>query len=179
MAKWNGFQKDLLFITILALLHLIFTAVFPLRSFVGAGDVRITRETALFTFESLGTGETVTYVPVLTGLFVLIVTGLILKKPRSQTLIYGLGLVLVTKFSFLSQLSNLEGTVSDVEASGVLSITVRASGDVVAQDLAGYVLLALFMIKLIIVIHSLYMRHQKEKSKQPHATVQSKNEVPS
>ena len=178
MAKWNTFQKDLLIITLLAILHLGFTAMFPLKALSDSGDMLFSRQSALYQFELLGSGETVTYVPILTGIYVLIVIGLILKKPRSQTLIYGLGLVLVTKFSFLSQLSSLEGTVNNVETTGWLSITMKSSGEVVAQDLAGYVLLALFMIKLVIVGHTVYVKRKKRRPVK-NATVQSKNEVPS
>ncbi|MFW5913723.1 MAG: hypothetical protein ACOCSM_01545, partial [Bacillota bacterium] len=108
----------------------------------------------------------------------LLLIGLIFKKPRSQTLIYGLGLVLVTKFSFLSQLSSLEGTVSNLKTSGWISMTLRASGEIVAQDLAGYLLLALFLIKFIIVSHTVYVKRKKRRSKQD-TIIQSKNEVPS
>ena len=31
MAKWNSFQKDLLIITLLGILHLLFTSIFPLK----------------------------------------------------------------------------------------------------------------------------------------------------
>ena len=178
MAKWNAFQKDLLIITLLGILHLLFTSIFPLKGMDVLGDVSVTRQFALFSFEFSESGETVTYIPILTGFYVLLLIGLILRKPRSQTLIYGLGLVLVTKFSFLSQLSDLEGTVTDLETSGVLSLTVTASEGIVAQDLAGYVLLALFLIKLSIVSHSAYVKRKRKSSKQ-NITVQSKNEVPS
>ena len=60
---------------------------------------------------------------------------------------------------------------------GVLSLTVTASEGIVAQDLAGYVLLALFLIKLSIVSHSAYVKRKRKSSKQ-NITVQSKNEVP-
>lgn len=178
MTKWNAFQKDLLIVTLLALLHLLFTVIFPLRGIEGSGDVLITRQYAMYQFEFLQSGETIRYIPVLTGFYVLLLVGLILKKPRSQTLIYGLGLVLVTKFSFLSQLSNLEGTVSDLETSGWLSLTLRASDRVVAQDLAGYVLLALFLIKFMIVTHTAYVKRKKRNVKSD-PVIQPKNEVPS
>lgn len=178
MAKWNSFQKDLLIISLLMVLHLVFTAIFPLKGMAAFGDATVTRQFALFTFESLDTGETVTYVPVLTGLYVLLMIGLVIKKPRSQTLIYGLGLVLVTKFSFLSQLGDLEGGSSSLEATGILSITMRASGEIVAQDLAGYVLLALFLIKLSIVSHTVYVKRKKTRAKH-NVSIESKNEVPS
>ncbi|MFP4078579.1 MAG: hypothetical protein ACOCU5_03235 [Bacillota bacterium] len=179
MARWNTFQKDLLIITLLAVLHLLFTAIFPLRGMDAGGDVLVTREFFLYRFEFLDTGETVTYLPVLTGVYVLFLIALILKKPRSQALIYGLGLVLVTKFSFLSELSALEGrALSDLETTGFISMTLRASGEIVAQDLAGYLLLALFLIKAIIVSHTIYMKRKKSRMKQD-TIVQTKNEVPS
>ncbi|MFW6298767.1 MAG: hypothetical protein ACOC14_03715 [Bacillota bacterium] len=178
MAKWNAFQKDLLVITLLALLHLLFTLIFPLRGMDATGDVIVTREFAVYHFEFVETGETVSYFPILTGLYVLLLIALILKKPRSQTLIYGLGLVLVTKFSFLSQLADLEGPISGLESTGWLSLSIRASGEMIAQDLAGYVLLALFLIKFVIVTHTVYVKRKKRRLNQD-VIIQPKNEVPS
>ncbi|MGM0436301.1 MAG: hypothetical protein ACQEQA_04550 [Bacillota bacterium] len=177
MRRWNSFQKDLLVISILSLLHLVFTLNFPLRGLEGE-SVSVTRNLVTFNFEVASTGETFTYIPILTILYVALLIGLVLIKPKPLTLIYGLGLVLVGKFSFLSQLASLETANESMVSSNPLSTTITQAGSVVVQDIAGYVLVALFFIKLAIVSYDAYKAYRKKHPKKQ-KPIQQKNEVPS
>jgi len=176
MRRWNSFQKDLLIISVLALLHLVFTFNFPLRG-LDIGAVEVTRNLLVFDFNLVQTGEIITYIPVLTMLYVGVLIGLAFVKPRPLTLIYGLGLVLVGKFSFLSQLAQLDSTTETTTiTSNILSTTITQGESVVAQDIAGYVLTTLLFIKFGIVSYDGYKNWRKNDPKKS-KNVQTKNEV--
>ncbi len=177
MKRWNSFQKDLFVISILAILHFVFTFNFPLRG-LNTETVAIKRSIVTFNMEVSSTGETFTYVPVLTMLYVALLVVLVFIKPKPLTLIYGLGLVLVGKFSFLSQLSTLETESETTVSSNPLFISISQNGSVVAQDIAGYVLASLFLIKFSIVAYDVYKAYRKKHPKKK-TPIQPKNEVPS
>ncbi len=177
MRRWNSFQKDLLVISVLALLHLVFTLNFPLRG-IETGGVEVTRNLFIYEFDILSTGETITYIPILTMLYIALLIGLVFIKPKPLTLIYGLGLVLVGKFSFLSQLAEIDSASETALSGSLLSTTLKQNDAIIAQDIAGYVLVALFFIKLTIVVYDFYKAYKKKHPKKQN-DMQTKNEVPS
>ncbi len=153
MKKLNMFQKDLLILASLFAVHMVFTLAFPLTSAGVFSEAEVPSRWFVMHFENLSTGESYTYYPVLFALYILFLAYLVLKKDKSLTLIYGFGLVLLAKFNFLSQLTDLQGLQENLHVEGVLMKSVYVDGQPVAQDVSAYVLLILILIKAAIVIY--------------------------
>ena len=153
MSKLNMFQRDALILLTLLLLHVGFALTFPLRSIEAGSTVTISREWAVFTIQN--GDSSITYIPVLTMIYVAILIGLLFKKQKPLTLIYGIGLMLLTKMNFLSELSNMAGTHQNVIVSNWLMPTVQAGSSTMAQDITFVVILALLAIKLSIIAYDI------------------------
>ncbi len=163
MKRLNSFQKDLLILVSLFLVHLMFTLVFPLRFSGVIEEAEVTSQWFGLRVENVASGETYTHVPALFVLYVLVLAVLILKKDKSLTLIYGFGLVLLAKFTYLSQLLDLRGAQESLRIDGALMRTVYVDGEVAAQDISLYVLLILIFIKSAIVVYQ-YVSKRLKKS---------------
>ena len=151
MPKLNSFQKGALILLAFMFLQVIFTFIFPFRAIPEGETVEISRNVLVFTATTAETSHT--YVPVLTVLFVLVLLALLAKKEKPLTLIYGLGLMLLTKVNFLTQLNQLSGSQENFSAGGFLTTRIYAEGALAAQDITFFVIAVLFLIKAAIVTY--------------------------
>ncbi len=172
MKKLNMFQRYALVLLGLLLLHVGFTLAFPLRAIDDGATITFSREFIRYTFTS--GGESFTYVPVLTLIYGALLGGLLLKKQKPYTLIYGIALMLMTKVNFLMELSALEGTQHEVSVSGNLATSVSVGGTNVAQDITIYIIVVLLLIKISIISYDLFNKHFKINKKSNTASHPSK-----
>ncbi len=162
MRRLNLFQKDLCILVGLFIAHTLVTFLFPLRSVGTIDTVTVEHGYYFLSFET-GEGEVFTYYPVLVVLYIAVLLFLLIRRRESLTLIYGLGLVLLTKFTFYTQLSQLEGAQENMRIEGVLSKTISVDGAPAVQDVSIYVLLLLVFIKAVIVIYQYFRKHSGTK----------------
>jgi len=163
MTKLNAFHKDLIVLFALLILQLLFTALFPLNGESTASTVEISRNIVAIDIEYVGQDRSFTYFPVMTLIFVFTLLLALLKKEKPLTLIYGVGLLILSKFTFLSQFYQLEGTQGNFAVEGFLARRIVVDGSTVAQDISFFILLVLIIIKLSIVIYHAIRKHLNQK----------------
>ena len=122
-----------------------------------SSPVEVSRSFIALRFEIINTGDTFLYVPFLSIIFAGLLIMLLLQKRRRFALIYGFALVLVTKAYYLVELYALEGLYDELVTSGVFAKRILTNGEMLAQDVSIYVLLALLGIKIGIYIHDMIM----------------------
>jgi len=156
MSKLNAFHKDLLILFFLLVVQLLISLFFPLTNQT-VSTLNITANLPYLNIEA--DGETYRYLPILPVLYAFLIVGLLMKKEKPLTLIYGIGLMLVAKINFITQMLQLEGTNSNVYFGNLLTKTVTIDSRVVAQDLTIYIILILIVIKGAIVIYQFIDKH--------------------
>lgn len=134
----------------LLLLQVVFSLLFPLTNHT-ASSIEVTRNMFILTIES--GGQTYTYLPILPAVYIVVMLVMLLRKNKPLTVIYGIGLMLLTKFTFLSQLYQLEGQVSQVSFGNFWLKTIKVDGVVHTQDITIYVIVVLVLIKAGIVVY--------------------------
>ena len=171
MSKLNQFHKDLMILMTLLLLQVVFSLLFPLTNHT-ASSIEVTRNFLTLTIES--GGQTHTYLPILPALYMMIMLVMLLRKNKPLTVIYGIGLMLLTKVNFISQLYQLEGQVNNVSFGNFWLKTVRVDGAVQAQDITIYVIIVLILIKTGIIVYqkiNKYLEHRRIDQNPHHETI--------
>ena len=164
MRKLNHYQKDIIFILVLIGLQLVFTYFYPFRNPEVDTAVEVTRNFILVDFTFITTGETTTYIPILTGIYALLLIYLLVQKKRRFALIYGFAVVLVAKAYYLSELFALDGVYPDLTGNGFLSKQIVSNAEVLAQDVTLYLLGVLLFVKIAIYVHDYFMAKKTEES---------------
>ncbi len=162
MPKLNSFHRDALVLTGLMFFQILFGFLFPLHSITNGSTVEISRNIITFTVET--PENTITYIPFLTLIYAGVLIALLFKKEKPFTLIYGIGLMLLTKVNFLNELNQLTGTQENLTTDGFFSTRVLVDGSLVAQDITFFVLLVLILIKVSIIIYQIYRKHAQKKN---------------
>ena len=162
MPKLNSFQRDALVLIGLLFLQVIFSYQFPFHQLDSNANVTIQREFITF---SATTGETtVTYIPVLSIIYTAVLIGLLFLKNKPLTLIYGIGLMLLTKFNFLNELNQLTGQSQSLTTEGIFATRILSGGEVVASDITFYVLIVLILIKFSIIGYHAVIKRMQHKN---------------
>ncbi len=161
MPKMNSFQRDALVLIGLLFLQVIFAFNFPLHQLSDGATATIQRD--FITFSATAGDTTITYVPILTIIYSLVLVGLLFFKNKPLTLIYGIGLMLLTKFNFLNELNQMSGQTQNVRTDGLFTTRVLVDGEVVASDITFYVLIVLILIKFSIIGHQAFLKRMNHK----------------
>ncbi len=161
MIKLNHYQKDILIVIIIVALQLFFTVFYPFRNPEVATDIVVNTRFIALEFEFVSQGSTSLYLPVLALIYGVILVLLLIQKHRSWALIYGFGIALVAKASYMSDLYALSGqTYTNLRVDGFLSQRVIDNGEVLAQNITVYVLAVLLFVKIAIYVHDAIMRRK-------------------
>ena len=165
MIKLNHYQKDILIVFIIMVLQLFFTMFYPFQNPDAATDVAVTTRFIALEFDFVALGTTALYLPVLAGIYGVILILLLFQKHRRWALIYGFGIALVAKASYMGQLYALSGeTYTNLYVDGFISQRVVANGEVLAQNITVYVLAVLLLVKIAIYVHDAIMRRKVRKT---------------
>ena len=155
----NQYRFDIVFVSILILLQVIFTYFFPIQFNETVRDVTVSQNLVLLTF-TRSSGETFIYIPMALMIFSLALIYLIIFKREKQTLIYGFGLVLVVKAHFVIGVFNLVGKeLNQLTTANFISLKVIGDYEVYAQDLSFYILLILAAIKIALAVYEIITNH--------------------
>ena len=159
MKRLNHYQKDIAFIIILIFLQFVFSLFYPFNN-PNNETIEVSRTFIFLRFDFLESGESITYIPFLAIIFMVLLVLLLIQKRRRFALIYGYAVVLVAKAYYLNELYSLSGQYTDLTVDGFLSKRVVSEQTVLAQDISLYVLLALLVVKTGIYLHD-YMMHKE------------------
>lgn len=158
------YRFDLVVIVMLIILQLIFTYFFPVRFTESYQNVTVTQNFIFMNFET-SQGESSMYFPLCLIIYGLTMLYLIGFKREHQTLIYGLGLVLLVKVHYVSELYSLAGhTFTRLSTQNFISLKVVADFQLKAQDLTLYILITLGVIKLALNIYERVLQHKTSLS---------------
>ena len=157
MKRLNHYQKDIAFLVLLIVLQLVFSSFYPFRNPETATAIEVSRSFLVVRFHFVDLNTTQIYFPTLTIIYSALLVYLVLQKYKRFALIYGFAIVLVAKVYYVLELFALEGTYNNLTTSGFLSKKVLLDGEIVAQDITMYLLIFLFIIKVLIYIHDIYM----------------------
>ncbi len=159
MRKLNHYQTDILFVILVIVFQWIFTYFYPFRNPEAETDIAVNQRFIFLEFEFVDLNTTTLYVPIVAIIYAVLLLVLILQKKRRLALIYGFGIALVAKVSFLTDLYALSGqTYTDLSVSGFLSQRIVDNDTVLAQNITFYVLLVLLVIKIGIYVHDTVIR---------------------
>lgn len=167
MIKLNHYQKDILIVIVIMVLQLFFTIFYPFRNPDAATDIVVTTRFIALEFEFVALGTSSLYLPLLAGIYGVILVLMLIQKHRRWALIYGFGLALVAKASYMGDLYALSGqTYTDLHVDGFLSQRLIADGEVLAQNITVYVLAVLLVVKIAIYVHDAIMRRKVKQTKE-------------
>ncbi len=161
MIKLNHYQKDIIIVLFIMALQLFFTIFYPFRNPDVASDITVSTRFIALEFEFVATGTTSLYLPILAGLYGIILVWMFLQKHRRWALIYGFGIALVAKASYMSDLYALSGnTYENLRVDGFLSQRIVSNSEVLTQNITVYVLAVLLVVKIAIYVHDAIMRRK-------------------
>ena len=161
MKRLNHYQTDILFVFVIMVLQLAFTIIYPFRNPGEIVDIAVSTRFVGLEFEFVNLAQTSFYLPILAVIYVVFLMALLIQKRRRYALIYGFGIALVAKASYITQLYGLAGnTYQNMRVDGFLSQRVVANGEIIAQNITFYVLAVLLVVKIAIYVHDMVMKRR-------------------